>query len=83
METIIRPADPRPARRESDESLCRLARGLLEMSGYRPLTRLDCRVRDGVIELHGTVSSFFLKQMAQTAPLPLNPPRVRNCVRVR
>lgn len=82
METLIRPANPRAERRESDEALCRLARGLLEMSAYRPLTRLDCRVRDGVIELHGTVSSFFLKQMAQTAVLPLNLSRVRNCIRV-
>jgi hypothetical protein len=65
-----------------DESLCRCARRLLELSGYRPLVRLECRVHHGVIELHGTVSSYFHKQMAQAVVLQLRGSTVQNYVRV-
>ena len=39
---------------------------VLENSGYRPLSRIECRVDSaGVVELLGTVPTFYLKQLAQ------------------
>jgi hypothetical protein len=42
---------------------------LLRESGYWTLSRLECEVTDGRIVLSGTVSSYFLKQVAQSLVL--------------
>ena len=55
----------------------------LATSKYIPLRQLGCRVADGVVEISGTVSSFYLKQLAQAAVLQLHGDRpVRNLVEV-
>jgi osmotically-inducible protein OsmY len=38
----------------------------LQASPYLQLRTIDCDCRDGVVTLRGRVTSFFLKQMAQT-----------------
>jgi osmotically-inducible protein OsmY len=38
----------------------------LNNSHYMELRRLACDFHDGVLTLHGRVSSFYLKQVAQT-----------------
>ncbi len=53
----------------------------LRNSGYGPLARLDCLVKDGVVELSGYVSSFYLKQLAQSVAMRFEDTRgVRNRV---
>jgi hypothetical protein len=57
--------------------------GALASSQYAALRRLDCRVTDGVVEISGIVSSYYLKQLAQAAVLQLHQARsVRNLVEV-
>jgi len=72
--------------RQGEQVVDELMRGrasrLLQRSGYHQLRRLECQVRHGVIELHGTVSSYFLKQMAQEVLSRLDNSRVLNCIRV-
>jgi hypothetical protein len=51
-------------------------------SNYTPLRQLNCTVVDGVVEISGTVSSFYLKQLAQAAVLQINAGGVRNLVQV-
>jgi hypothetical protein len=56
---------------------------VLSNSHYGPLRQLTCRVSEGVVEISGTVSSFYLKQLAQVAVQQLYPTgRVRNLVEV-
>jgi osmotically-inducible protein OsmY len=38
----------------------------LRKSGYRQLRRVSCEFHEGVLTLRGQVSSFYLKQVAQT-----------------
>jgi len=52
--------------RVDDERLKRRVISTLRASGYSPLSRVDCRVSEGVVELFGCVPNFFLKQMAQS-----------------
>ena len=55
----------------------------LSNSKYMALRQLNCRVSEGVVEISGTVGSFYLKQLAQAAILRLDPPAsVRNLVEV-
>ena len=55
----------------------------LAESQYGPLRKLACQVVEGVVELSGTVPSFYLKQLAQAAVLQLMPNvQVRNLVEV-
>ena len=49
------------ARRQAAEALRRL-----DKSGYAALGQLKCETGDGVLVLEGRVSSFYLKQLAQT-----------------
>lgn len=42
------------------------AERLLGASGYTDLRRLRCDCHDGVVSIRGHLSSYFLKQMAQT-----------------
>jgi hypothetical protein len=66
-----------------DQLLHAAATELLSNSSYTPLRQLNCRVVGGVVEISGRVSSFYLKQLAQTAILRLHPEgRVRNLVEV-
>ena len=57
---------------EEDQLLRRNAEQLLRRSSYHPLRRLECRVADGIVELCGSVPSFFLKQMAQSTILRID-----------
>jgi hypothetical protein len=55
----------------------------LASSKYTPLRQLHCRVTGGVVEISGTVSSFYLKQLAQAAVLQLHcGSAIRNLVQV-
>ena len=55
----------------------------LATSKYGALRKLTCRVSGGVVEITGRVPSFYLKQLAQSAVLHLDPTYVvRNLVRV-
>lgn len=52
-------------------------------SGYGPLSRLECSVVEGVVNLRGVVPSFFLKQMAQALVMRLQHVKhIRNHVSV-
>lgn len=46
-------------------------RALLE-TGYAPLRCIQCDVSNGVVELTGSVPSFYVKQLAQAAVLRLD-----------
>ncbi|HTM52605.1 MAG TPA: BON domain-containing protein [Pirellulales bacterium] len=66
-----------------DRQLHDAAESALAGSNYGPLRKLQCRVRSGVIEITGSVPSFYLKQLAQAAVLQLYPAgEVRNLVEV-
>ncbi len=56
-----------------DRKVHAAASAALAASKYVALRRLCCRVREGVVEISGTVGSFYLKQLAQAAVLQLNP----------
>lgn len=78
-----------PARQETfssdrDRQLHAAATEMLAKSQYTPLRQLSCRVDRGTVEISGTVSSFYLKQLAQAAMQRVRPEgRVRNLVQVR
>jgi len=40
---------------------------ILQQSPYLPLRRLTCTFHEGILSIRGTVSSFHLKQQAQSA----------------
>jgi osmotically-inducible protein OsmY len=82
--TSVPVLDDSPAvRAESDDRLLQDALLALRRSGYGALSRIQCDVCDGVVELCGEVSTFHLKQMAQSVVLRLvNVRGVRNHVRV-
>jgi osmotically-inducible protein OsmY len=69
--------------RPPDRSLRETVHKVLRETGYAPLWRIQCDVSDGVVELTGSVPSFYVKQLAQTAVLRLDQIRgVRNLLRV-
>ena len=41
----------------------------LRSTGYCALREIDCEYRDGVVVLHGRVSKYYYKQLAQSALL--------------
>jgi len=45
----------------------KFAQAKLAASPYAPLRRLTCDSHEGVLSIRGQVSSFYLKQLAQTA----------------
>lgn len=45
---------------------CANLRRQLQLSSYAPIRHLVCRIDRDRIRLQGTVSSFYLKQIAQT-----------------
>jgi hypothetical protein len=60
------------------------ARAALRGAGYRALAELECHVENGSLVLSGTVSSYYLKQVAQSVVLRLARDwRLNNCVNVR
>ena len=66
-----------------DRQICNAARAALSVSKYASLRRLNCAVAEGVVEISGTVSSFYLKQLAQAAVMRLDEVgSVRNLVEV-
>ena len=66
-----------------DREIHQAATTALADSKYLPLRRLNCTVTGGVVEISGTVSSFYLKQLAQAAVLHLHKvENVRNLVQV-
>ncbi len=66
-----------------DRQLHAAATAALTSSQYGALRKLDCQVADGVVEISGTVPSFYLKQLAQAAVMHLYPEaQVRNLVEV-
>lgn len=66
-----------------DDRLRAAALGLLRRSGYSPLARLNCEVRDGRAVLSGVVPSFYPKQLAQALLLRLGEPQgVKNLLEV-
>jgi hypothetical protein len=66
-----------------DRQIYIAAKSALSESKYAPLRQLNCRVFEGIVEISGTVASFYLKQLAQAAVLQLNrESRVRNLVEV-
>lgn len=51
-----------PARAE----VTRRAERMLRQCGYRPLSEVRCSFQDGVLSLHGSVPTYYMKQVAQT-----------------
>jgi osmotically-inducible protein OsmY len=75
----IVPSRLRPHDRAIRETVDRV----LRETGYAPLRNIRCDVSDGVVELTGSVPSFCVKQLAQTAVLRLEQIRgVKNLLRV-
>jgi len=55
----------------------------LRESPYSELRRVSCEFADGVLSLHGRVSSFYLKQIAQSVVFPAEGvSRLDNCLEV-
>jgi hypothetical protein len=48
-------------------SVERAARKRIVKTGYRSLRSVRCKYRDGTITLHGSVPSYYHKQIAQEA----------------
>lgn len=52
-------------------------------SGYHRLCRVNCDVYDGIVNLDGQVSTFHLKQIAQSIVMRINQVRgIRNAIHV-
>lgn len=69
---------------DSDRQLHAAVTEVLASSKYTPLRMLSCHVQEGVVEVSGIVGSFYLKQLATTALLPLSSDgRLHNLVEVR
>ena len=49
------------------ESLADLAERMFAASPYAPIRRLKCTFREGEMVIAGSVDSFYLKQLAQSA----------------
>ena len=72
---------PRP--KDSDHALRADVSKVLQDSSYTVLRTLDCKVRDGIVELCGDVPSFYCKQLAQATVLSLKHVRgINNRLRV-
>jgi len=82
MIAAVRPTDPDSVNLQ-DRQLHTAAMAALAASKYVPLRRLQCQVHQGVVEITGSVSSFYLKQLAQAAVLQVDAAGdVRNLVEV-
>ncbi len=66
-----------------DRQVREAALAVMSSSKYTALRQLNCTVADGVLEISGTVPSFYLKQLAQAAMMQLDGVGVvRNLVHV-
>jgi hypothetical protein len=66
-----------------DRQMLTAAMEVLSNSQYGALRQLTCRVNGDELEISGTVSTFYLKQLAQAAMLRLRPSGgVRNLIEV-
>ena len=61
---------------ERDQQLRQRIFAVLRDSGYWALSQLKCDVTNGNVVLSGTVSSYFLKQVAQTLALRIETVKV-------
>ena len=62
---------------------CQPARDVLQASGYPALAAGECSVEAGIVELRGTVGSYYLKQVAQELVQRVKAVRqVRNSIEV-
>jgi hypothetical protein len=50
---------------EHDAMILSAVKDCLEATGYRSVGQLRCEVDNGVVQLHGELPSYFLKQVAQ------------------
>ena len=71
-----------------DQAVEAAARSRLCSTGYASVGRVGCRFDDGTLVLSGNVTSYYQKQIAQTAVMSLsgidrvvNEIKVRNCSR--
>jgi hypothetical protein len=72
--------------RRSPEELRRQQRIItaLRKSGHRALATVQCEISGSLAVLRGTVSSYYLKQLAQTAALQVDGIRkIENLIEVR
>ena len=51
---------------QSESNISQAAERLLVQSGYPCLQGLTCRYYEGILTLHGSVPSYYMKQVAQT-----------------
>jgi hypothetical protein len=66
-----------------DRQIYMAATAALASSPYAPLRYLKCSVADGKVEISGTVTSYYLKQLAQAAIMQIERvDSVRNLVEV-
>lgn len=77
-ETDAQVANPAPVSRSRSATVCRLAERILAESGYAELRRVRCDLEGGRLTLDGQVSTFHLKQLAQTIAAKV--PSVRDIV---
>ena len=63
------PSDEVKAREEiaTQQAVTDLADERLRGRGYLSLRNLTCEIAEGVLVVHGTVPSFYLRQVAQNA----------------
>ena len=67
-----------------DEEIQSAAQAALRTSGYFEVRRLDCEIVNGNAFVKGVVSSFYLKQIAQSVLMKLDAiEEVTNLVRVK
>jgi osmotically-inducible protein OsmY len=59
------------SRGAQDGSIRENANRVLRETGYAPLRCITCEVSNGVVELSGSVPSFYVKQLAQAVVLRL------------
>lgn len=77
-------AGQEPRAGAADQYLQRQVATCLMESAFTGLRKVGCEARDGVVTLHGRVSSFYLKQLATaTAGKASGVRQVRNAIHVR
>jgi len=68
---------------ERDQELREVAEARLRHSAYLELRAINCEVSAGVLTLQGTVSSYYLRQVAQSLVLGLEGiDAIDNCLEV-
>lgn len=83
MIVVARQPAERFAATRYERQLRNAAVAALMASKYAPLRGLRCSVSEGVVEISGTVSTYYLKQLAQVAVMELEGVKsVRNLVDV-